>query len=344
MRPAILGGLAALLLALFLLRLMIGSVSIPLSDVIHVLLGGEASKASWTQIVRDFRMPHALTAVLAGASLSIAGLMMQTLFRNPLAGPFVLGVSSGASLGVALVVLSAGTVGGTLLAGIGFGVDLSIAFAASAGAALTLFVVVFIARSVQGAMTLLIVGLMVGYLTSALVSLLLYFSIPEQIQAYVRWTFGSFGGVTWREMRILAPVTLAGLALAFSLSKSLNALLLGEGYARSMGLNVQRARTGIVVSTALLAGAVTAYCGPIGFVGIAVPHLARSLFNTSDHRILFPATTLLGAIVALTAALIAQMPGTQTILPLNPITAMLGAPVVIWVILRQRNIQRAMEP
>ena len=344
MRPAILGGLAALLLALFLLRLMIGSVSIPLSDVIHVLLGGETSKASWTQIVRDFRMPHALTAVLAGASLSIAGLMMQTLFRNPLAGPFVLGVSSGASLGVALVVLSAGTVGGTLLAGIGFGVDLSIAFAASAGAALTLFVVVFIARSVQGAMTLLIVGLMVGYLTSALVSLLLYFSIPEQIQAYVRWTFGSFGGVTWREMRILAPVTLAGLALAFSLSKSLNALLLGEGYARSMGLNVQRARTGIVVSTALLAGAVTAYCGPIGFVGIAVPHLARSLFNTSDHRILFPATTLLGAIVALTAALIAQMPGTQTILPLNPITAMLGAPVVIWVILRQRNIQRAMEP
>jgi iron complex transport system permease protein len=145
-------------------------------------------------------------------------------------------------------------------------------------------------------------------------------------------------------MRILAPVTLAGLALAFSLSKSLNALLLGEGYARSMGLNVQRARTGIIVATALLAGAVTAYCGPIGFVGIAVPHLARSLFNTSDHRILFPATTLLGAIVALTAALIAQMPGTQTILPLNPITAMLGAPVVIWVILRQRNIQRAMEP
>lgn len=344
-RTAVLVGMMVALVALFLLRLAVGSVSIPIVDIVRVLTGGEATRATWTRIVLDFRLPHALTAVLAGAALGVGGLMMQTLFRNPLAGPFVLGISSGASLGVALVVLTAGTAAsattGTLLAGISLGSNLSIAGAAIAGAAVTMLAVVFVARYISSSMTLLILGLMFGYFTSAMVSLLMYFSIPEQIQAYVAWTFGSFNGVTWREMRILAPVIVAGLLLAFALSKSLNALLLGESYARSMGLNVQRARLGIVLATALLAGVVTAFCGPIGFIGIAVPHLCRSLFHTSDHRVLVPTTILMGAIVALTAALIAQAPGSQIILPLNAVTSIIGAPVVIWVILRQRNLQKS---
>ncbi len=344
-RTAVLVGLIVALVALFLLRLAVGSVSIPVMDIVRILTGGEGSRATWTRIVLDFRLPHALTAVLAGAALGVGGLMMQTLFRNPLAGPFVLGISSGASLGVALVVLTAGTAAsattGTLLAGISLGSNLSIAGAAITGAAATMLVVVLVARYISSSMTLLILGLMFGYFTSAMVSLLMYFSIPEQIQAYVSWTFGSFNGVTWREMHILAPVIVAGLVLAFALSKSLNALLLGEAYARSMGLHVQRARLGIVLATALLAGVVTAFCGPIGFIGIAVPHLCRSLFHTSDHRVLVPTTILMGGIVALAAALIAQAPGSQIILPLNAVTSLIGAPVVIWVILRQRNLQKS---
>jgi len=333
--------LVAALFSLLLVTMAVGSITIPISDVITVLLGGEASKEAWTNIILKFRLPKAITATLAGAALAVSGLQMQTFFRNPLAGPFVLGISSGASLGVALVVLSAGTVSGSMFIGFGLTGDLSIALAASLGSGLVLLLVLWTARAVHSPMTLLILGLMFGYLTSGLVSMLMYFSIAEQIQAYINWTFGSFASVNWGQLNVMAPVVLVGLLLVFALSKSLNALLLGEQYARSMGLNIQRTRLGIILSTALLSGVVTAFCGPIGFIGIAVPHLCRSLFNTSDHRVLVPTSMLLGAIVALAAALIAEMPGNRLVLPLNAVTSIIGAPVVIWVILRQRNLRKS---
>ncbi|MEM9953089.1 MAG: iron ABC transporter permease [Chloroflexota bacterium] len=328
------------LVAIFLLVLMLGSVQIPISEVVTVLLGGEASRSTWTTIVLQVRLPKAVTAVLAGSALGVSGLMMQTFFRNPLAGPFILGISSGASLGVALVVLTAGTVGGTVLAGLGFFGDLALAGAAGLGAGLTMLIVLLIARQIRSSMTLLILGLMFGYFTSAMVSILLYFAVPERIQSYIRWTFGTFSGTTWSQLWIFVPLVVIGLIGAFILSKTLNALLLGETYARSMGLDVGRSRIAIIGITALLAGTVTAFCGPIGFVGIAVPHLARSLLGTSNHRALVPATILMGAIVALIATIVAEMPGNQIILPLNAVTSLLGAPVVIWVILRRGNVSK----
>ncbi|MBZ0299293.1 MAG: iron ABC transporter permease [Anaerolineae bacterium] len=330
--------LLATVAAAFLLSLAVGSVTIPLDQIVTVLLGGEASKASWTSIVLKFRLPRGLTAALSGAALGVSGLMMQTLFRNPLADPYVLGISSGASLGVALVILSVGTVGGTLLAGIGLMGDLSIAVAAMIGAAGVMLLVLAVARKVGSSMTLLVLGVMVGFLTNAAVSLLLFFAIPEQIQAYINWTFGSFSDVTWDELRILAPAVLVGLLLAGLLTKSLNALLLGEGYARTLGVNLLRVRVGIVLATAVLAGVVTAFAGPVGFIGIAVPHLCRSLLGTSDHRVLVPGTMLVGALVALVAAILAEVPGSNLVLPLNAVTALMGAPVVIAVILRRREV------
>ncbi|MBZ0292285.1 MAG: iron ABC transporter permease, partial [Anaerolineae bacterium] len=308
--------------------------------IITVLTGGQAEKDAWTNIVLKFRLPKALTAVLAGAALSASGLMMQTFFHNPLADPFILGISSGASLGVALVVLSVGTAGGAVLAGIGFVGDFGLALAAGIGAALTMMLVLLVARRVRSATTLLILGLMFGYMTSAIVSFLIYFTIPERVQAYINWGFGTFGGVTWGQLTVLAPAVIVGLVVAFALAKPLNALLLGENYARSMGLNLNRARFAIVLATGVLAGVVTAFCGPIGFIGVAVPHLCRGLFNSSDHRLLIPATVLMGAIVALLAAFVAEVPGSNIVLPVNAVTALFGAPVVIWVILRQRSLQK----
>lgn len=334
-------GMAVGLLAIFLLVLMMGSVRIPIADIVTVLLGGEASKDSWTTIILQVRLPKALTAVLAGSALGISGLMMQTFFRNPLAGPFILGISSGASLGVALVVLSAGTIGGVVIAGFGLLGDFALAISAGAGAGLTMLIVLLIAHQIRNSMTLLILGLMFGYFTSAIVSLLLYFAVPERIQSYIRWTFGTFSGTTWNQITIFAPLVIIGLIGAMSLSKTLNALLLGETYAKTMGLNVNRARIAIIGFTAILAGTVTAFCGPIGFIGIAVPHLCRSLLGTSDHRALIPATVLMGGIVALCASLIAEMPGNQITLPLNAVTSLIGAPVVIWVILRRRNLNKS---
>jgi iron complex transport system permease protein len=328
------------LLLMFTLVLAMGSVRIPLSEIAAVLSGHETGKASWTAIILQFRLPKAITAILAGSALGISGLMMQTFFRNPLADPFILGISSGASLGVAIVVLSTGAVGGAVIAGIGLAGDLALAFAAGIGAGITLMIVLLVAHRIRGTMTLLILGMMFGYLTSAMVSLLLYFSIPERIRSYINWTFGTFGGTTWEQLQIFAPLVIIGLIGAFVLSKTLNALLLGEQYARSMGLNIQRTHIAVVSITAILAGAVTAFCGPIGFIGIAVPHLCRSLLHTSDHRMLVPACTLMGGIVALVAALIAEMPGLDIVLPLNAVTSLLGAPVVILVILRRRNMSQ----
>ncbi|MCS7222047.1 MAG: iron ABC transporter permease [Anaerolineae bacterium] len=342
LQPLVLIGLTLLLLSLFFLSLVLGSVSIPLSEVLTILVGGEPTKATWATIVLKFRLPKALTATLAGSALAVSGLQMQTLFRNPLADPFVLGISAGASVGVALVVLAGGPTSSSapLLAGLGLLGDVSVVVGASLGSALVLLLVMLVARRTN-TMTLLILGLMFGYVTSAIVSVLIYFSIAERIQAYIAWTFGSFGGVTWSQMRVLAPAVLIGLVLAGVQVKSLNALLLGDDYAQSMGLNVRRARLGIILSAAILAGAITAYCGPIGFLGVAVPHMCRSLFNTSDHRMIIPASIFVGGSTALVADLVAQMPGRQTILPLNAVTALIGAPFVIWIILRQKNLRSA---
>ncbi|MBV7330439.1 iron ABC transporter permease [Chloroflexi bacterium TSY] len=334
-------GLVGVLLMLFGLSIVLGSVYIPMIDILTILLGGEAQKVTWTTIVLKLRLPKALTAVLAGAALSVAGLQMQTLFRNPLAGPFVLGISSGASLGVALVLLGVGTSGASLLAGLGILGDFGVAAAASLGAATVLGLVLLVAHRVNNSMTLLILGLMFGYATSALVSVLLYFSIAERIQAYISWSFGTFGNVTWSQMWVLAPAVLIALLIGHLSAKPLNALLLGETYARSMGLTVDRARFWIVTSASILAGVVTAFCGPIAFLGVAVPHLCRSLFNTSDHRILLPAVSLLGASLALAADLVARLPGSSIALPLNAVTALLGAPVITWVILRRKNLRQA---
>jgi iron complex transport system permease protein len=321
-----------------LLSLALGSVRIPLREVVTILSGGESSRATWETIVWQLRLPRALTALLAGASLAVAGLQMQTLFRNPLAGPFVLGINAGASLGVAIVLLTVGVGSATLLAGLGLLRELGVVAAATMGAALVLFLVMLVARRVE-TMTLLILGLMFGYATSALTSVLLYFSVAERIQAYIAWSFGSFAGVSWSQLSVLAPVVVAGLGIAWLAAKPLNALLLGEAYARTLGLTTGRARFWILVSASLLAGTITAFCGPIGFIGVAVPHLCRSLFNTSDHRILVPSTILLGGAVALAADLIAQVPGSESTLPLNAVTALLGAPVVAWVILRRKNLR-----
>lgn len=330
--------LLLVLVALFSLSLILGSVNIPFNEVVGILLGQEPSKPTWSTIILKFRLPRATTAVLAGASLAISGLQMQTLFRNPLAGPFVLGISSGASLGVALVVLSAGTAATGLLGALGFLGNIGVVASATLGSALVLIMVMSFAHRVSN-MTLLILGLLIGYATSALVSILLFFAIPERIQAFVAWTFGSFAGVTWANLRVMTPVILLALTIAWLLAKPLNALLLGEIYARSLGLSIQRSRWLILTSASLLAGTITAYCGPIGFVGVAVPHLCRSLFNTSNHRTLVPATILMGGIVALIADLVAQLPTSQTVLPLNAVTALIGAPIVAWVILSRRNLR-----
>lgn len=323
---------------IFCLSLSLGSVEIPLGDVLSILWGGEPERKAWKTIVLNFRMPKSLTAMLAGAALAISGLQMQTLFRNPLAGPFVLGISSGASLGVALVVLGGAVLQIDLLARFGLIGKFSLVLAAVVGAVFVLGIVLFVARKVQSSASLLIIGLMFGYLTGAIVQILLYFSNAEEIQSYLTWTFGSFRGVSWNELLVFAPITLFGVLTAFSLMKPLNALLLGENYAKSMGLQVGRARLGIIMSTAILAGSVTAFCGPIGFLGIAVPHLCRNIFKTSNHRVLIPGCILTGASIALISELIAQMPGVQSTLPLNSVTSLFGAPIVIWIILRRRSM------
>ena len=340
LRRLVLVGLLAALVTAFMLALALGSVSIPLDNVLRILLGGEPDRATWTDIVWKFRVPKALTAALAGAALAVSGLQMQTLFRNPLADPFVLGVSSGASLGVAFVVLSIGSTGTLLVASLGFFGELGLA-AAAAGAGLVLGAVLLVARRIQNTLSLLILGLMFGYLASALVSLLIYFSAPERVQAFNLWSSGNFGGVTWNQMQVYAPTVGLGLGLALVLPKPLNAFLLGEAYARSLGVNVPHARRLIILSSALLAGVVTAFCGPIGFIGVAVPHLCRSLFNTGDHRILVPTSILLGATVALLADVIAQLPGGQQVLPVNVITSLFGVPVIVWVLLRQRQLRQS---
>ena len=332
--------LGGTLVGLFILDIALGSVAIPPGDVLAILLGKATDSPAWTSIVTQIRLPRAVTAILAGAALSVGGLLMQTLFRNPLAGPSVLGITSGASLGVALVTLTTGsTVTTFAVQSLGLSQGWLVMLAATAGAAFVLLLILWVSFRVRDYVVLLIVGLMVGNITLSLVGIGQYFSQPEQIQNYVLWTLGSLSGVTPRHLPLLLPVIGSGIVLSFLSSKWLNALLLGENYARSLGLNMGQARALIITTTSILAGAITGFCGPIGFVGIAVPHLARALLNTSNHFVLVPGVVLTGAIVMLGCDIISQVPGSQTVLPINAITALVGSPVVIWVILRNRRLR-----
>ena len=340
LRKLSLTGLLLLLALAFLLDVSAGAVRIPLHDIFRILFSGSrGDDVSWTFIVGQIRLPKAITAVLAGCGLSVGGLQMQTLFRNPLADPGVLGITAGASLGVAAVMLSGGSMA-TIYAIKELGAPGSwlIAGAACVGAGMAMLVVLVLSGRLRDNVMMLIIGLMIGSVTLALISIWQYFSNPDEVKDYLLWTFGSLGGVTGQQLSILGAMVVVGLIAAWLSSKMLDALLLGENYARSMGLTVRRARTIIVCTTSLLAGGITAFCGPIGFIGIAVPHLARLCFNTSSHRILIPACCLIGAILLLLCDCISQWPGTQSVLPINIITSLVGAPVVILLLVRRRNL------
>jgi len=329
--------LPLVIIGLFILDVSLGSVSIPLKDILNILLGDDSVKESWAHIILQFRIPRAVTTLAVGAGLAISGLQMQTLFRNPLAGPFVLGISSGASLGVALLMLAGSVITSSFLSS-GINNWLVVA-AASIGSGVVLLLVVAVSIRVRDSMTLLIIGLMFGSLSGAIVSILQYFSTGEEIQLYLFWTFGSLGGLNNDELLILLIIVGAGLMISTFLIKPLNALLLSENYAQSMGVSIKRIRLLIILSTSLLAGSITAFCGPIAFIGLAVPHLTRLLFNTSDHKILIPAVALTGVIVMLACDIFSQLPGSQHILPINAITSLLGAPVVIWIILKKGSMK-----
>jgi len=334
-----LAGLLLLLFLAFLLDISIGSVKIPLKEVFHILFASPSADSTWTFIVEKIRIPKAFTAVLAGCGLSVSGLQMQTLFRNPLADPSVLGITAGAGLGVAMVMLAGGNMA-TLFAirELGLSGSLLITIAACLGAGLVMILVLILSSRLRDNVLMLIIGIMIGSITISITSIWQYFSSPEQVKDYLLWTFGSLGGVTGGQLLILGSVTALGLAMAWLSSKMLDALLLGENYARSMGLDPRLARVVIICSSSLLAGSITAFCGPIGFVGIAVPHITRQIFRSSDHRVLVPGCCLVGALLLLLCDTLSQLPGSSTILPINVITALAGAPVVIALLLRQKNI------
>ena len=326
----------------FVLDLSFGSVRIPFGEVIKMLTGQAVDNELWEKIIFMIRMPRAVSAVLAGGALAVAGLQMQTLFHNPLAGPSVLGITAGASLGVAVVMLGAGSAASVYaISKTGIGGSWLIVCAAAVGAGAVMFFIMLLSMRLRDNVSLLIIGLMVGYITVSIVSIWQYFSNPEQIQDYLLWTFGTLGGVTTGQLNIYGAVAVAGMVMAYLGSKQLNALLLGENYARSLGVNIRVTRIYIITVTSLLAGVVIAFNGPIAFVGIAVPHLARMVMGTSDHRILIPASLLFGAMLMLGCDIIARMPGSQMTLPINAVTALIGAPVVVWVILRSRNLRTA---
>jgi iron complex transport system permease protein len=326
--------LAGLVIA-FLLSLALGSVWIPLERVSSILLGNSIGENSeYVVIIQTVRLPRALTALLAGAALGIAGLQMQTLFRNPLADPFALGIASGASLGVALVVLTSGATAASIFGStLGLAGDAMVTAGAVAGAAAALSMVLALSTRVESPATMLIMGLMFGYAAQAFTTVLVAGAEPGKLQDWVRWGFGSFGGVTWQQMRIFVPLIVGGLAIAAVTTKQLNALLLGEGYAASMGLNVRRMRFVTMAGASILGGVVTAFCGPVAFLGVAIPHMCRALLGSSDHRALVPSTILMGGIVAL----LSQTVSAGRLMPLNAITSLIGAPFLVFVLLRNRR-------
>ena len=328
--------LALALLFAWLLNISSGSVSIPFADVLSTLFGEPPEITSWEYIIWDYRMPKAFTSILVGGGLSLSGLLMQTLFRNPLAGPFVLGISSGASLGAALLLM-----GTSLLAGytsFSFLGDVSLAIAASIGSFLVLLIVIIVAQRVKDTMALLIIGLMFGSITSAIVSVLAYFSNAENLQRFIFWSFGSVGNLSTDQLFLLGGIVALGVLLSIISIKSLNAFLLGENYAQSLGVSLKKSRLTIIIATGLLAGGITAFAGPIAFVGLAVPHLTRQIFDTMEHKVLIPAVMLYGAILMLLCDTLAQLPNSASVLPINAITSLVGAPVVIWLLVRKRKM------
>ena len=322
------------------LDILIGSVKIPLSEFYYILTGGESSNPAWETIIREFRLPKAITALLAGSGLAVTGLLMQTLFRNPLAGPFVLGISSGASLGVAVLIFAGGLFGSFILQ-IPLTGSWTVVAAAIAGSTAVLTLILIISFYVRDSMTLLIIGLMVGSLSGALVGVLQYYSEAQEIQSFLLWTFGNLGGVHHQELVVLSITVLLGMLTAWIIAKPLNVLLLGESYASSMGINIKMMRLVIIIASSVLAGGITAFCGPLAFIGIAIPHLTRITLKTADHRYLIPGCILMGGIVMGLCDLVSQIPGSSRTLPINVVTSMIGAPAVIAILIRSRNLSRS---
>jgi len=329
--------LSLLLIVFFFLNISLGQSSIPFYEIISSLVGKGSSKSSWEFIILEYRLPKAITAIIAGSGLSAAGLMMQTLFRNPLADPFVLGLSSGASLGVAILLLGATAFGGVI--GHLLSSEWSVVLAAAAGTLLVLLAVMSVSLRVKDSMTLLIIGIMFGSFTAAIVGVLSYLSTAEQLQRYIFWSFGSLGDISWKGIQILSLCFSIGITVSILSCKALNALLLGPQYAQSMGLKIKKTNLLLVIATSILAGSITAFAGPIAFVGLAVPHLTRQIFHTSNHFILMPAVMLYGASLLLICDSIAQMPFSDTPLPINAITSFIGAPIVIWLLVRTKKLE-----
>ena len=325
------------LLLFFVLNLLLGTVKIPVDAILCILLGDESQQEIWRNIILSSRVPQALTATVAGAGLAVSGLQMQTVFRNPLAGPSVLGISNGASLGVAFVVLMSGSLGGVALSRLGYLGDAAMSVAAIVGALAVMALILYVSQKVKGNVTLLIIGVMIGYLATAVIGVLKFFSAEEDVKAYVVWGLGSFARVSGDQMMLFVGLMTGLLPLSMLLSKTMNLLLLGDYYASNLGLNLRRARLLVISSSGILVAIVTAYCGPIMFIGLAVPHLCRALFQTSDHRILMPATMLTGACLALVCNLVARMPGFEGALPVNSVTALIGAPIIASVLFRRHQ-------
>lgn len=332
------GVLVLALLIFFFLNIGLGSIRIPFGEILSVLGGGEASKSSWNTIILNTRLPQTITALLAGAGLAVGGLQMQTLFRNPLAGPSILGISSGAGLGVAMIILLAGNFLGISISSLGLLGHLTVVSAAFIGAMLILLLIVLFARTLKDNTILLIVGIMVGYAASSIIGVMKFYSPKEDVHAYVIWGLGSFANVSWELLGVMIPVILIGLIGGLLLVKPLNVLILGESYAENLGVNIQRTRLLILCCTGLLTAVITAFCGPIAFLGLAVPHLTKGLFRTTDQKILMPAVILAGSVLALFCNLIARMPGFDGALPINVVTGMIGAPIVISVIIKRRRL------
>ena len=329
--------LAALILALIAANLLFGSVDIPAEAVIRTLMGKEVEKGSWSFIVWEARIPQAVTALLCGAALAGSGLMLQTAFNNPLAGPSILGINSGASLGVAMVMLLGG--GTIATAGVTLSGFFSIILGAFIGSMVVMGVILFFSTLIKSNIMLLITGMMIGYITSSAISLLNFFATAEGVHSYMIWGMGNFSGVSLEQLPYFAVFTLAGLTLAILLIKPLNALLLGNRYAENLGVNIKRTRNTLLIATGILTAVTTAFCGPVSFIGLAVPHIARLMLGTSNHNSLLPVTLLTGSAVALLCNLICILPGESGIIPLNAVTPVLGAPVIIYVIINQRRIQ-----
>jgi iron complex transport system permease protein len=325
------------IIVFFILNLFLGSVSIPIRDIIEILFGQKNDNVIWTNIIMKSRLPQSMTAAMAGAGLAVSGLLMQTVFRNPLAGPSVLGISSGASLGVACVVLLSGSIGGVALSKLGVIGEVTITLSAIVGSLLIMALIAFAARKVRGNVTLLIMGVMIGYIANAIIGVLKFFSAEEDIRAYVIWGLGSFSRVSGGQTSVFIILMILLLPTSFFLIKTLNLLLLGDSYARNLGLNIKRARLLVIGCSGILVAVVTAYCGPVIFLGLAVPHICRGLFRTSNHATILPASLLGGASLALLCNLIARMPSFEGALPVNSVTALVGAPVVMWVLFKKRR-------